>query len=60
MRQFDRHNQLVISKFDFIRGLDQLRCGLTTAEIDTITNLFQAPLKYGDIILTIRVSNFRK
>ncbi|KYM82924.1 hypothetical protein ALC53_06636 [Atta colombica] len=45
MRQFDRHNQLVISKFDFIRGLDQLRCGLTTAEIDTITELFQAPLK---------------
>jgi len=51
MRQFDRHNQLVISKFDFIRGLDQLRCSLTTAEIDTITELFQAPLKYGDIIL---------
>ncbi|XP_018359818.1 PREDICTED: uncharacterized protein LOC108759052 isoform X1 [Trachymyrmex cornetzi] len=45
MRQFDRHNQLVVSKLDFIRGLDELRCGLTTAEIDTITKLFQAPLK---------------
>ncbi|XP_018398309.1 PREDICTED: uncharacterized protein LOC108776253 [Cyphomyrmex costatus] len=45
MRQFDRHNQFVISKIDFIRGLDQLRCGLTIAEIDTITKLFQAPLK---------------
>ncbi|XP_011637056.1 uncharacterized protein LOC105427136 [Pogonomyrmex barbatus] len=45
MRQFDRHNQLIIAKSDFIRSLDQLRCGLTTAEIDTITKAFQAPLK---------------
>lgn len=51
MRQFDKHNQLVIATPDFIRSLDQLRCGLTTAEVDTITKVFQASLKYEDIII---------
>ncbi|XP_024882174.1 uncharacterized protein LOC112461240, partial [Temnothorax curvispinosus] len=52
MRQFDRHNQLVIARLDFIRGLDQLRCGLTTAEVDTITRVFQALLKPGFVEYT--------
>lgn len=56
MRQFDKHNQFVITKLDFIRSLDQLRCSLTTAEVDTITKVFQAPLKYKYvIILKIRI-----
>ncbi|XP_070165050.1 uncharacterized protein [Polyergus mexicanus] len=45
MRQFDRHNHLVIERPDFIRGLDQLRCGLTPAEVDTITKAFQTSAK---------------
>lgn len=51
MRQFDRHNHFIIARIDFIKGLDQLRCGLTIAEVDTITKVFQAPLKYGDIVI---------
>lgn len=46
MRQFDRHNHLVIEKSDFIRSMDQLRCGLTSTEVDTITKVFQASAKY--------------
>ncbi|XP_036148032.1 uncharacterized protein LOC105829378 isoform X2 [Monomorium pharaonis] len=45
LSQFDRQNHLIITRIDFIRGLDQLRCGLTTAEVDTITKVFQASLK---------------
>ncbi|XP_050463997.1 uncharacterized protein LOC126858035 [Cataglyphis hispanica] len=45
MRQFDRHNHLVIERPDFIRSLDQLRCGLTPAEVDTITKAFQSSAK---------------
>ncbi|EFN67507.1 hypothetical protein EAG_02894 [Camponotus floridanus] len=45
MRQFDTHNHLVIERVDFIRGLDQFRCGLTPAEVDTITKAFQASTK---------------
>lgn len=46
MRQFDTHNHFVIERSDFVRGLDQLRCGLTPAEVDTITKAFQASAKY--------------
>lgn len=61
MRQFDLHNQFVITSTDFIKGLDQLRCGLTTAEVDTITKVFQASLKYGNItILKIQPVNLEK
>lgn len=49
MRQFDTHNHLVIERSDFIRGLDQLRCGLTPAEVDTITKAFQASAKYDTL-----------
>jgi len=57
MCQFDRHNQLVIARPDFIRSLDQLRCDLTPVEIDTITKVFRAPRKYVDItILKMRVN----
>lgn len=45
MRQFDRHNDRTIKRSDFVRSLDQLRCNLTPAEVDTIMKVFQAPLK---------------
>jgi len=46
MRQFDLNNHYMITKPDFIRGLDQLRCGLTPVEVDTIVKTFQVPLRY--------------
>ncbi|XP_011688757.1 PREDICTED: uncharacterized protein LOC105450541 isoform X2 [Wasmannia auropunctata] len=52
MRQFDRHNHFVITRSDFIRGLDQLCCGLTIAEVDAITRIFQSSLKSGFIEYT--------
>ncbi|RLU20681.1 hypothetical protein DMN91_007294 [Ooceraea biroi] len=45
MKQFDRNNHLVITKPDFVRSLDQLRCNLTPAEVDTIVKIFQAALR---------------
>lgn len=55
MRQYDRHNHLVILKSDFIRSLDQLRCNLTNTEIDTIAKVYQAPLKYN--IYNLNITN---
>nr|XP_012223237.1 PREDICTED: uncharacterized protein LOC105672711 isoform X1 [Linepithema humile] len=45
MRQYDKHNHLVLSRIDFVRSLDQLRCNLSPAEVDTITKVYQAPPK---------------
>ncbi|CAK9796667.1 hypothetical protein ANTQUA_LOCUS837 [Anthophora quadrimaculata] len=58
MRQYDVHNEQVIKRTEFIRGLDQLRCNLTCAEMETIVKVFQAPLrsnyvnyvKFGELV----------
>ncbi|XP_015588421.1 uncharacterized protein LOC107264555 [Cephus cinctus] len=45
MRPFDTLNKQVISRADFIRGLDQIRCNLTCTEMATIMEVFRAPLR---------------
>ncbi|XP_017798938.1 PREDICTED: uncharacterized protein LOC108579823 [Habropoda laboriosa] len=58
MRQYDVHNEQVIKRTEFLRGLDQLRCNLTCAEMETIIKVFQAPLrsnyvnyvKFGEVV----------
>ncbi|CAL7935870.1 unnamed protein product [Xylocopa violacea] len=45
MRQYDVHNEHVIKRTEFLRGLDQLRCNLTCAEMGTIMKVFQSPLR---------------
>lgn len=46
MRQYDVHNEHVIKRTEFLRGLDQLRCNLTCTEMGTIMDIFQPPLRY--------------
>ncbi|KAJ9598822.1 hypothetical protein L9F63_026644, partial [Diploptera punctata] len=45
MQHFDRHNQNVISRQDFIRGLDVCRFNLTPVEFNTIAEVFASPLR---------------
>ncbi|KOX77600.1 hypothetical protein WN51_09264 [Melipona quadrifasciata] len=45
MRQYDVHNEHVIKRIEFLRGLDQLRCNLTCTEMGTIMDIFQSPLR---------------
>ncbi|XP_046829104.1 uncharacterized protein LOC124428730 [Vespa crabro] len=47
LKQYDIHNELAITMVDFIRGLDQLRCNLSTTEVDTIVKIFKSPMKPG-------------
>ncbi|XP_047366820.1 uncharacterized protein LOC124955844 [Vespa velutina] len=47
LKQYDVHNELAITMVDFIRGLDQLRCNLSTTEVDTIVKIFKSPMKPG-------------
>lgn len=46
MRQYDVHNEHVIKRTEFLRGLDQLRCNLSCTEMGTIMDIFQSPLRY--------------
>lgn len=46
MEQYDKCKEFIIKKADFTRALDQLRCNLTQAEINTIATEFQDPLRY--------------
>ena len=46
MKQFDVRNEQVISKADFIRSLDQLRCHLSPPEVATIMEVFKSPLRF--------------
>lgn len=57
MRQYDKHNHLVLSRIDFIRSLDQLRCNLLPAEVDTITKVYQAPSKY--VLMSKIIANYK-
>ncbi|XP_076678862.1 uncharacterized protein LOC143374525 [Andrena cerasifolii] len=58
MRPYDVHNELAIRRTEFMRGLDQLRCNLTCAEMGTIMDVFQTPfrpnfvdyVKFGDVV----------
>ncbi|XP_011302933.1 uncharacterized protein [Fopius arisanus] len=45
LRGFDPRNELVISRSDFVRGMDQIRCNLTPTEIETLMDVFKAPLR---------------
>ncbi|KAK1121499.1 hypothetical protein K0M31_010302 [Melipona bicolor] len=45
MRQYDVHNEHIIKRTEFLRGLDQLRCNLTCTEMGTIMDIFQSPLR---------------
>ncbi|KAG6799425.1 hypothetical protein HZU73_05159 [Apis mellifera caucasica] len=45
MRQYDVHNEHVIKRTEFLRGLDQLRCNLSCTEMGTIMDIFQSPLR---------------
>ncbi|XP_063987045.1 uncharacterized protein LOC135167617 [Diachasmimorpha longicaudata] len=47
LRGFDPRNELVISRNDFVRGMDQIRCNLTSTELETIMDMFKAPLRAG-------------
>ncbi|KAF7382800.1 hypothetical protein HZH66_013202 [Vespula vulgaris] len=47
LKQYDTHNELSVSTTDFTRGLDQLRCNLSTTEVDTIVKIFKSPMKPG-------------
>ena len=46
MKQFDVRNEQVISKADFIRSLDQLRCHLSPPEVATIMEVLKSPLRF--------------
>ncbi|PSN41117.1 hypothetical protein C0J52_19046 [Blattella germanica] len=45
MRDFDRHNQNLITRDDFNRGLDVCRFNLTPVEVNTIMEVFASPLR---------------
>ncbi|XP_012253830.2 uncharacterized protein LOC105684778 [Athalia rosae] len=45
LKPFDPRRELIIRRADFIRGLDQLRCNLTCREIETIMEVYKAPLR---------------
>ncbi|XP_015123214.1 uncharacterized protein LOC107045443 [Diachasma alloeum] len=47
LRGFDPRNELAIPRNDFARGMDQIRCNLTPTEIETIMDVFKAPLRAG-------------
>lgn len=47
LRTFDRHNEMSITRSKFVRGVDQLRCSLTPTEVETIMEVFKAPLRPG-------------
>ncbi|XP_014603469.1 PREDICTED: uncharacterized protein LOC106786514 [Polistes canadensis] len=47
LKQYDTHNELNITMADFVRGLDQLRCNLSSTEVDTIAKIFKSPMKPG-------------
>lgn len=46
MKQYDSRNEQVISREDFVRSLDQLRCNLSCAEVATIMEVFKAPMRF--------------
>lgn len=41
----------MISRNNFIRGLDQIRCNLTPGQLETLMETFKAPLKLYQISL---------
>ncbi|XP_069672044.1 uncharacterized protein [Periplaneta americana] len=45
MRDFDRHNQCVISRDEFWRGLDACRFNLSPAEVETLMEVFASPFR---------------
>lgn len=45
LRDFDRHNNQVISRVDFQRGLSNCGFELTENEVETLTDVFSAPLR---------------
>ncbi|XP_043281125.1 uncharacterized protein [Venturia canescens] len=45
LKPLDVRNEQVLSREDFIRGIDQLRCNLSCAEIGTIMEVFKAPMR---------------
>ncbi|XP_026669887.1 uncharacterized protein LOC108625584 [Ceratina calcarata] len=58
MSQYDPRKEQVIKRTEFLRGLDQLRCNLSCAEMGTIMKVFQSPVrpeyvdyvKFGELI----------
>lgn len=59
MTPFDPRRELVIRRSEFIRGLDQLRCNLTCREIETILEVFKAPLRYAYMGIMVQVVTSR-
>ncbi|XP_044018402.1 uncharacterized protein LOC122859098 isoform X2 [Aphidius gifuensis] len=47
LRPFDTHNEMSIKRDEFVRGVDQLRCVLSKAELETIMDIFKAPFRPG-------------
>ncbi|GLV45240.1 chaoptin [Carabus blaptoides fortunei] len=45
MRDYDRHNEHIITRMDFKRGLDVCRFDLSENEVDTLMKVFAAPLR---------------
>ncbi|KAK0166586.1 hypothetical protein PV327_004079 [Microctonus hyperodae] len=50
LSQFDSRHSSTISRNDFIRGLDQMRCNLTPGQLETLMETFKAPLKLSGFI----------
>ncbi|XP_066591621.1 EF-hand calcium-binding domain-containing protein 6 [Prorops nasuta] len=52
MRPYDRLNHSIISKSDFIRSLDLLRCNLSVTEMESIVKAFRSPSRSGFVEYT--------
>ncbi|CAD6233859.1 GSCOCG00007354001-RA-CDS [Cotesia congregata] len=55
-RQHDPRNEQVITRSNFIRSLDQLKCNLNLYELDTLIDHFKSPLR-PDYVDYVRFSN---
>ncbi|KAK0079021.1 hypothetical protein PV325_001848 [Microctonus aethiopoides] len=65
LSQFDSRHNSMISRNNFIRGLDQIRCNLTPGQLETLMETFKAPLKselidYMRFCRTIQDANARE
>ncbi|XP_074114898.1 uncharacterized protein LOC141537673 [Cotesia typhae] len=55
-RQHDPRNEQVITRSNFIRSLDQLKCNLNLHEVETLIDYFKSPLR-PDRVDYVRFSN---
>lgn len=46
LRDYDRNNENVIIKENFVRGLGSCRLGLTPTEVETLVTVFTSPMRH--------------